>query len=120
MVNYQHIPIIDDKNVIISDRKSPGGIGHASLEEARRVTELRYAKAVSAPLAPIGSTQSAGRKYSEIRPHRFFTPHNRMRVPSGPLDPYRLPAAECADRAYSRRPPPSDQSDRNHPRSTTG
>jgi hypothetical protein len=42
--------IIDDKNVIISDRKPPGGIGHASLEDARRVTELRYAKAVSAPL----------------------------------------------------------------------
>ena len=38
-----------------------------------------------------------------------------MRVPSGPLYPYRLPAAECADREYSRRPPPSDQSDRNHP-----
>jgi hypothetical protein len=26
--------IIDDENVIISDRKSPGGIGHLSLEDA--------------------------------------------------------------------------------------
>jgi hypothetical protein len=66
--------IIDDENVIIFDRRSPGDIGPSESRRGWRVTELRYAKAVSAPLAPIGFTQAAGRKYSEIAAASFFLP----------------------------------------------
>jgi hypothetical protein len=65
--------IIDDKNVIISDRESPVVLD-IRVPKMPGECKLRYAEAVSAPLAPTGSTQAAGRKYSEIAAASSFCP----------------------------------------------